>query len=407
MSNFRTIMATFPAQLLQVGETLPDELRYGARISVWVRFVLLLFVLIEVNYRVEYGSVSHILNSLYVLSAMVLNGCVLYRIWSGRAVTPRWLLALSLMDVAMITFSTFLSGGLESRYFVLYYFIVAFFAAVFSSTYLNIAWVTMVAVSYVLTIFFSASGFDIAGQGEKVLIYRIGVLYAVAGLVNLITKVERIRRREAVERETELHRQRIEISQNIHDNTAQWAYMIGLGIDNVKERIDAPREELTEKLDVTGKLSKAVMWELRHPIDGGQIFQGMELSNVLRSHASTFTVITEVPARLNLIGREPPLSTVERSLLFSIAHNALSNAFRHAQAQSVEIGLEFTADAIRLSVCDDGIGLPEDYAVKGHGFRNMKTDAERMGGWLKVGAGKAGRGTAVECIVPKETLQGG
>ena len=41
-----------------------------------------------------------------------------------------------------------------------------------------------------------------------------------------------------------------------------------------------------------------------------------------------------------------------------------------------------------MSVSDDGIGLPDDYADRGHGFRNMRTDAERMGGRLEAAPGR-------------------
>ena len=142
------------------------------------------------------------------------------------------------------------------------------------------------------------------------------------------------------------------------------------------------------------------MWELRHPIDGGQIFQGKDLNQVLRAHASTFTTITSIPAKFMQTGDEPPLSTVVRSLLFSIAHNALTNAFRHAHAESVTLSLEFKTDSLRMSVVDDGIGLPEDFANRGHGFRNMRADAKRMGGRLDTGRGPSGRGTTVTCVVP-------
>ena len=43
-----------------------------------------------------------------------------------------------------------------------------------------------------------------------------------------------------------------------------------------------------------------------------------------------------------------------------------------------------------MSVSDDGIGLPDDYADRGHGFRNMRRDVERMGGSLEVGPGESG-----------------
>ena len=77
-----------------------------------------------------------------------------------------------------------------------------------------------------------------------------------------------------------------------------------------------------------------------------------------------------------------------RRLLFSIAHNALTNAFRHADASKVTIHLSFEDDGLRMSVSDDGTGLPEGYAERGHGFRNMRADAERMGGRLEVASGR-------------------
>ena len=400
MNYLRTIFDTFPAGIWGSNQTNPDEFRYGARISVWVRWVVLLFCLIEANYRVEYGSVSQILNTLYVIAALAFNGCVHYRIWSNKTVGARWLLALSFIDVAMITFSTSLSSGLGSRYFVLYYFEVAFFAAVFMSTRLNLLWVTMVAGIYTTVSILVAPGIDFEAHQEQALLYRIGILYGVAGIVNLITRVERIRGREALEREVELHRQRSEISQTIHDTTAQSAYMMGLGIETALEIAGDTNDELTDKLHAMAELSRSIMWELRHPIDGGQIFRGKELGQLLRLHASTFTDITSVPAELVQLGIEPPLSAIERSQLFSIAHNALTNAFRHARATSVVIILDSEADRLKMSVSDDGIGLPDSYDDTGHGFRNMRVDAERMGGWIEVRSGHSEDGTTVTCVFP-------
>ena len=407
MSIRRAIGATFPTRISSAIESDPDELRHGAQIAIWVRWIILVSVMAEVNYRVDYGAVSHILNTLYVASALALNGYVHYRIRSNKAIGARLLLLLSFADVVYVSFSTSLSGGLGSRYFVLYYFVVTSFATTFTSLRFNVLWVTVVALIYAALCTLVSPGISLEEEQDKVLFYRVGGLYAVMGLVYLIIRVERTRRRDAVEREGELHRQRIEISQTIHDTTAQWAYLIGLGIEAAAKLGERSNREQIEKLDATAKLSKFVMWELRHPIDGGQIFQGRNLNQVLRAHASTFTAITSVPAKFMQTGDEPPLSTVERSLLFSIAHNALTNAFRHARAESVTLSLEFRAESLRMSVADDGIGLPEDFADRGHGFRNMRADAERMGGRLDVGRGASGCGTAVTCVVPYGMTNGG
>ena len=79
---------------------------------------------------------------------------------------------------------------------------------------------------------------------------------------------------------------------------------------------------------------------------------------MLWSHAENFQQIARVPTQVIQTGVEPPLSVETKARLFSIAHNALTNAFLHARAAGVEVRLDFEADSIRLSVSDDGVGLP-------------------------------------------------
>ena len=390
----------------------PDDLRYSLRISVWVRWFLVIAWLLQFNYRPNFGDPVYIPTTLFAGSLLALNGYVHYRIQSNRTVTRRWALALSVMDAAMITGGIAISSsGFQNSFFVLYYPALAMFAVVFTSFRLSFAWATMVAVVYAALSLVMEPGVEYGVKEEKILFTRIVVMYAVVAAVNLVSRFERIRRREAANREGELQRERIELSQNIHDTIAQSAYMIGLSVETAIELANAPndegRDELIAKLEAIHTLSKSTMWELRHPIDAGPIFEGREFGRVLSSHASTFTTVTSIPTEVKQSGREPRLSTVTRGLLFSIAHNAMTNAFRHSRADRVAIALSFEADRLRMSVSDDGIGLPDDYADRGHGFRNMRRDVERMGGSLEVGPGESGRGTSVVCVVPYDANRGG
>ena len=388
----------------------PDDLLYGVRISVWVRWLLLIVWFAQMNYRPNFADPNYVSNTLFAATLLALNGYVHYRILTNRPVTWRWVLTLSVMDATMITAGLAVSSRFENSFFVLYYPAIAMFAVVFTSFRLSFAWVTMIAAAYAAVSLLLEPGVEFEIKEEKILFTRIAVMYGVVAAVNLVSRFERIRRREAVERERELQRERIELSQTIHNTIAQSAYMIGLGIETAIELADAEgenRDRLVAKLSATHALSQSTMWELRHPIDVGPIFEGRELSRVLRSHASTFAKITSIPAELVQSGKELPLPTVTRRLLFSIAHNAMTNAFRHADAGKVTISLSFEDDGLRMSVSDDGVGLPEGYADRGHGFRNMRADAERMGGRLEVGAGESGRGTMVTCAVPNGARQGG
>ena len=387
--------------------TSPEELLHAARVLLWVRWFGLTAAFVEIHYRVDYGSLSHVLNTFYCLGFLAANGYVQWLMRRRGTVKPAWLFALSALDLTAISFSISISGGFNSPYFPAYYFAVAVFAYVFTSPRVVLPWTTLVAVIYSVLSFVVEPGLDLAGKEEQHLFYRVVALYAVSAAVGIIAGLERESRRKGLERERELQRQRIEISQTIHDTTAQWAYMIGLGVEGAMELADETQEELKAKLRLVAELSRSAMWELRHPIDGGQIFRGEELGEVLEAHAATFTVITSVPAELVQQGREPPLSIIDRSLLFSVAHNALTNVIRHAGASEVVIGLDCDGEELRLSVSDDGGGLPEDYEARGHGFRNMRADAGRMGGVLEVESNGDGGGTIVTCVVPYRNLTGG
>ena len=385
----------------------PEDLLYAAKVSIWVRCLMVVAVLVEINYRVDYGSISHILNLSYVLTIGAIYGYTLLQVHRTQVVTPLRLGIMSLIDVVVVSFSISLSGGFNSPYLPIYYIVVVMFAWVFISPGLSFVWTSMVAVVYTTLSVTVYPGMSMVEHDVKHLLYRILAMYAVGAAVSFIAGYERKRRRRGIEREQELQRQRIEISQTIHNTTAQSAYMIGLGLETAKELAGESNEELSAKLHATAELSKSAMWELRHPIDGGQIFEGKELGRVLKAHAESFTAITSVPAELVQKGTEPPLSPITRSLLFSIAHNALTNAFRHSHAGNVCIELDFQKEGLRMSLTDDGIGLPHNYDVRGHGFRNMAADTERLDGSLNVATGTDGRGTTVICVVPYDSDRGG
>ena len=394
VSVFRTSGST----LMQLD---PDGLRYVAAILVWAHWFVVVFCFVQLAYRPAGWPERYVVYAPLFLLLVAFNGYTHYRLATNRAITMRWILALAAMDVTMVSAATVMGGGF-SHYFLhlLYYPPLAGYAVVFTSFRLTMACVTVVSVLYLAISITVGQGVDTGASEEKPLLARIFVMYAVAVSVNLISSFERNRWRAAAERERGLQRERIELSQAIHDTTAQSAYMIGLGIDAAKQVAGDSNPELTARLDAVSLLSKTAIWQLRHPIDMGRIFDGRDLGWTLDSHVATFRSITTVSAELTQNGEEPPLSIEARSLLFTIAHNALTNAFRHAGASRVLVDLDFGRDELRLSVSDDGVGLPGDYEERGHGFANMRAHAERLGGRLIVKSRGPAGGASVSCVMP-------
>ena len=387
--------------------TEPDVVLYATWISVWGRWIVWIIGGFLLAYRPGFWYPQDIEYLAIPVLVFMVNGLVHYRLLTNRTVTWRWMLLLSAMDVVLTTVGVVIGGGFASFIFLAYYPALAIFAVVCSSTWFSLAWTTMAAVGYAVVCLTAGSGLDLDAGKEKVLVARLALMCLMVLGISLISRFERNRWQTAVSRERELRRERIEFSQRIHDTTAQTAYMIGLGIHRARQLAGESNEELAAALDATAELSRSAMWEMRGPIDAGHILEGRELGRVLWSHCATFEKITAVPAEVSQSGTEPPLGTETRTRLFSIAHNALTNAFLHARPGRVEVRLSFEADHIRLSVSDDGVGLPDDYAERGRGFDGMRADAEQMGGRLIVESGGGGGGTTITCVVPKEGNEGG
>ena len=385
----------------------PDVVPYAARVSVWGRWFIALVSAFEIAYRPDLWYPDDWGYVLLMVPLVAINGLVHLRLLTNRPVTWRWMLLLSAMDIALATSSISVGPGFDSYVFVAYYPALALFVVVFTSLWLSLAWTTLTAVVYTLVSLTVGAGLDVDAGDEKVLLGRLAAMYALVLCVSLITRFERMRRQTAVDRERRVQQERIESSQALHDTTAQTAYLVSLGIHRARELVGVSDEELAATLEATSTLSESIMWELRRPIDAGHILEGRELGRVLWSHCATFERITAVPVGLSQSGTEPPLVTEVRSRLFSILHNALTNALLHARPGRVEVRLDFEADRIRLSVSDDGVGLPDDYAERGRGFDGMRKDAEQLGGALIVESGKNGVGTTIACMVPYQAGQGG
>ncbi|WP_420456897.1 PAS domain S-box protein [Rubrivirga sp.] len=87
--------------------------------------------------------------------------------------------------------------------------------------------------------------------------------------------------------------------------------------------------------------------------------------------------------------------------LYRIAQEAMANAARHGRAGTVEIALAQDGGLATLTVCDDGVGIPDAALAGGEGLglRTMRYRADRVGGEFEVRP-KEGGGTVVAVTFP-------
>jgi len=104
-----------------------------------------------------------------------------------------------------------------------------------------------------------------------------------------------------------------------------------------------------------------------------------------------------------LVGRSldpavPQLSPDAQLVVYRVTQESLTNAIRHAGARNVRVELQPSGGGARLTVTDDGIGLPEG-TREGSGIKGMRERSLMVGAELRVGS-RSPSGTAVLLEIP-------
>ncbi len=376
-----------------------DDFLYSQRITVIVRWFALGSWLFVLNYRPEFNTVFFIHETLAVTLAL-LNGYVHWRIWKGRPIKRRHVLGLSFTDLAIITLAIGLSSRFGNNFFVYYYPAILGLALVFPSRRFNFAAVTVVGVIYAALSIGMEPGVNFAIKEEKILVIRIVAMYAVVAAGNLITRIEMVRRREAVEAEREQARrnqelqkqaqeaelaaqeERSRISREIHDGIAQSIYVLSLQLETCQDMATNQREDLRPRLERLVTLSKETLLEVRHYIfDLKPYLTGEKgLVKMVENQVLEFSKVAGLEVVLDTHGEESDVSVPVATCLYRVTQEALANVFKHAGSSRVGVSLEFLPDWVQLTVRDDGEGFDVMVTNTGYGLKNMRERAEELKG---------------------------
>ncbi|MBI0294667.1 GAF domain-containing protein [Streptomyces sp. PRKS01-29] len=225
---------------------------------------------------------------------------------------------------------------------------------------------------------------------------------AQAAVALVLAEAQRDRERLAVLEE------RDRIARDLHDLVVQRLFATGMLLESVERQSDAP--EARERIERAVEELGATIQEVRTAIFALQQAPP-ETPPGLRGR-----VLREVRAAAVPLGFQPSLTfvgpvddlvvTVTGAHLVAALREALSNAFRHARAERIEVVVDATArladgrPAVRLTVADDGVGVPAE--GRRSGLANLARRAEALGGSSAFGPGlgEGGRGTAVVWEAP-------
>ncbi|QUI32768.1 GAF domain-containing protein [Streptomyces alfalfae] len=223
-----------------------------------------------------------------------------------------------------------------------------------------------------------------------------------AALALMMADAQRDRERLAV------YEDRDRIARDLHDLVIQRLFATGMMLESAQRRSVVPEVQVgvgkaVDELDVTIQEIRTAIFALQ---------QGpAEAPSGLRTR-----VLREINMAAVPLGFQPshrfvgPVDTVVGELtgknLIAALREALSNAFRHARADRIDVVVDATvtlpdgSQGVRLTVADDGVGIAE--GGRRSGLKNLKRRAESLGGdsWYGPGTGEDGGGTTVVWQAP-------
>ncbi len=201
--------------------------------------------------------------------------------------------------------------------------------------------------------------------------------------------------------------ERRRISRELHDDTVQVLAMLSRGIDSLitgdkksprptVERLKKLHEMANSALEGVRRFSQ----DLRPSIlDDLGLVPALEwlITDLERGYSMT--------TKVGITGNQRRLSPEIELAVFRIAQEVFNNIRSHSQATTVEMSLDFSADALTLVINDNGQGFniparTSDLALSGKlGIIGMRERARLVGGTLIVQSEK-GTGTTVTLRIP-------
>ncbi len=199
--------------------------------------------------------------------------------------------------------------------------------------------------------------------------------------------------------------ERDRLAGEIHDSIEQSLSAIVIQIESALKHFGTPGKA-RRHLDMAKSMAtfsrsevQNAVWDMQSPM-----LENVDLAGALRrlcegiSAGDRPRVVVEIDGPVRSL-----TSTIEHHLL-RIAQEAITNAVKHGNPESIAIKLQFHTDRAILTLHDDGAGfVPGKVSTGGghFGLQGMQVRAQKIDATVTIGS-KPGGGTRIEVVVPCE-----
>ena len=256
----------------------------------------------------------------------------------------------------------------------------------------------------------------VSTEAERyLLIYMIAVLLIVTTLVIVFFVVfqkrknkiliEKFIQKQKFEEELSKTQQEIQeetlkhIGRELHDNIGQMLVMSTMQMnaavkvvsDDVKIKVSNAAETLKSTLDEVRALSKSL---------NSDVIFNLGFEATVKNEIERINKTGLIHSSLFINGDKVNFENKKNEIiLFRILQEFFSNTLKYAEAENLNVTLNYLEDHLKIIVEDDGNGFDKDIAEKGSGLINMEKRAELVKASFNLDS-KPENGTTLTIVCP-------
>jgi len=198
--------------------------------------------------------------------------------------------------------------------------------------------------------------------------------------------------------------ERRRIARELHDSVGQYLAGLKINLHQLENGVSTAAPQLIrETIDLTDCAIQEVrtISHLLHP----PLLEELGFISAARWYVDEYGKRSQVKVSLLV---EEPMERLPKDVeiaLFRVLQEALTNVYRHAAAQSVNVRIVCNDGHVSLTVADNGKGIPHEVLAKFHegaapgiGLAGMRERLAEFGGGIRVESSSGG--SIVEAVIP-------
>jgi signal transduction histidine kinase len=216
--------------------------------------------------------------------------------------------------------------------------------------------------------------------------WRMALVEAIARHAALALHQSRLAEQNRIEeRRKAILEERNRLARDIHDNLAQGFGAILMQLQAAQRAGELP-SSAAHNIETAVDLARTHLVEARRSVGAlrPNVSDGEDLGKAIKRLAELGQKTGTIPIEVQLDELPRFGDGVEREVI-GIAQEAITNAVRHSRAQRITVRASSDKTlGLRLSIADDGRGIPRERSSSGFGMTSMQERADRIGASLTI-----------------------